>query len=124
MLQLVDVLHQARTIPLQPSRKWHMEAVLTMVPLTSLLYYRGHPYLIFYSSSRACLWKVLQPDFVESSDCNTSILSIRCKTHCCKGHRPLPTIKERLLLWHNYKTKLVSPCIRQAMDSGSIFYTK
>jgi hypothetical protein len=83
---------------------------MTMVPI--YLFYRVIDVNI-YSSSRASLWKVLQPDSAKSSVFNTSVSSIGRETHCCQGHRSLPTVEEWLLFWYKPKTKFVSPAYNE-----------
>ena len=89
-------------------------AALSQMAYGSSADYGAHISLLLYLvidihfSSRARLWKVLQSDPASSSDCNTSVLSTGGEKHCCQGHRPLPAFEERLLFWHNYKTKFVS----------------
>ena len=97
LLQLVGVPGRARTTLLRPSRKWHMGAAIILVP--TYLLYRVIDFDI-YSSSRASLWEVLQPDSAKSSDFNTSVSSIGRETHCCQGHRSLPAVEGWLLFWY------------------------
>lgn len=77
-----------------------------MVPPTHLLYRVIH--IDTFSFSRACLWKMLQPDPAEPIDRDTSLHPVGRETHCCQDHRPLSTVKGRLLFRHNYKAQLVS----------------
>ena len=110
LLQLVGVRRAAHTTLLQPFRKWHLGAAITMVP--TYLLYRVIDFDI-YSSSRASLWEVLQPDSAKSSDFNTSFSSIGREIHCCQGHRSLPTVEGWLLFWYKVKTKFVSPAYNE-----------
>ena len=129
----MDVLWIAQTTLLQPSRKWHMGAAMPMVP-TYLLYRIIN--VDIYSSSRAGLWNVLQPDSANSSVCNTSVSSIGRETHCCQDHRSLSNANVvvrvrlrlgaardcRLLFWHHNITKFVSPAYNEPRTMAYSLY--